>query len=770
MLAGGVAQFGQRRRQSRTRARCGGPREVRRVGQRPDRPGRGRARAAPPRRARTRGRASARRSSVGQSSSSSASWRCRSAASSSCARVASKRGPGDVAGAHRRDEVGQVAQQPAEHVVHGDHRADVRARYGGDGGGHGSTVAGPACERLAARYGAPGERGADSLRPHRPLAPRPDEISSLTDARHHPPARHPRRRGRRRARRSRRPTPALRARAAARRARRGRLGRPDRRGPVARRTPAAGDGRPAGVRVEPAPRARAGPRAAHPVRPPRQRRPGLRRAVRRRGRRRVALRAVAARSPLDADGPHAEADAVERALALWRGAALAEFAVEPWAAPEAARLEELRLVARERLVDAQIRAGRAPEAVVAAEALVRDVPLREEGWRLLALGQYLGGRQGDALATLRRARRTLSDELGVDPGPATRCARARRARADRRTDRRPAARAPRAAPAAPPVPDLAPPPAGSSGASANSPHCAPPRTMRVRAQPAIALVAGEAGGGKSALLGRFRDELLAGGWRISVGRCPEDEGGPPARAWSEALRDLARERDPGPFAETLEPLLGDRLLRPSDDSAGLVQRFRLHRAVHDWLATLDDRPLVVFLDDVHRADGESRTLLSSLLDQGLPNRVLFVLAFRPETGTGTGLDELLATLARYSPTRLRLQRSRRRRGRCTGRVGDRCAARPGRRVRARRAHRRQPVLPEGERAAAALRGRAGRDVAGARGRRGRPAPTARAAAGGIGVGAAPGRGDRAQRWTCRCSSVPPRWARRTCSTRSRPAS
>ena len=40
--------------------------------------------------------------------------------------------------------------------------------------------------------------------------------------------------------------------------------------------------------------------------------------------------------------------------------------------------------------------------------------------RLLALGLYRSGRQGDALAALRRARTILSDELGIDPGPALR--------------------------------------------------------------------------------------------------------------------------------------------------------------------------------------------------------------------------------------------------------------------------------------------------------------------------------------------------------------
>ena len=54
------------------------------------------------------------------------------------------------------------------------------------------------------------------------------------------------------------------------------------------------------------------------------------------------------------------------------------------------------------------------------EALVAEEPLREERWRLLVLALYRAHRQADALAALRRARQTLADELGVDPGPALR--------------------------------------------------------------------------------------------------------------------------------------------------------------------------------------------------------------------------------------------------------------------------------------------------------------------------------------------------------------
>ncbi|MFJ6086982.1 BTAD domain-containing putative transcriptional regulator [Streptomyces sp. NPDC092369] len=106
------------------------------------------------------------------------------------------------------------------------------------------------------------------------------------------------------------------------------------------------------------------------------------------------------------------------ALAWWQGPAFAEHADEEWAAPEVARLTGLRAEARELAVSADLRTGRAAEAAPAAEVLVRESPLREEGWRLLALAQWTCGRQADALAAVRRAAGVLREELGCDPGPA----------------------------------------------------------------------------------------------------------------------------------------------------------------------------------------------------------------------------------------------------------------------------------------------------------------------------------------------------------------
>lgn len=118
--------------------------------------------------------------------------------------------------------------------------------------------------------------------------------------------------------------------------------------------------------------------------------------------------------------PERAAARLREALGWWRGPAYAEFADQDWARAERSRLAELRLHAVERLADARLSLGLAAEAVPDLDAHVAEHPWREEGWRLLGLALYRTGRQGDALAVLRRARALLVEQLGVDPGPALR--------------------------------------------------------------------------------------------------------------------------------------------------------------------------------------------------------------------------------------------------------------------------------------------------------------------------------------------------------------
>ncbi|MGW2148600.1 BTAD domain-containing putative transcriptional regulator [Nonomuraea bangladeshensis] len=118
--------------------------------------------------------------------------------------------------------------------------------------------------------------------------------------------------------------------------------------------------------------------------------------------------------------PREALERLEEALGWWRGPAYAEFAGQEWARAERSRLAELRLHAVERRAEARLAVRPAAEAVPDLDAHVAEHPWREDGWRLLALALYRAGRQGDALAVLRRARALLVEELGVDPGPALR--------------------------------------------------------------------------------------------------------------------------------------------------------------------------------------------------------------------------------------------------------------------------------------------------------------------------------------------------------------
>jgi DNA-binding SARP family transcriptional activator/streptogramin lyase len=117
------------------------------------------------------------------------------------------------------------------------------------------------------------------------------------------------------------------------------------------------------------------------------------------------------------DGDHGgAAERLREALALWRGPPLAEFAYEPFAAGEIARLEELRLVALEDRIEADLSLGREMELVPELSALVEEHALRERVRAQLMLALYRAGRQADALACYREGCGILREELGLEPG------------------------------------------------------------------------------------------------------------------------------------------------------------------------------------------------------------------------------------------------------------------------------------------------------------------------------------------------------------------
>ena len=118
----------------------------------------------------------------------------------------------------------------------------------------------------------------------------------------------------------------------------------------------------------------------------------------------------------DGDASAAES-AIAAALILWRGPALQGLTGTSWLSAEALRLETLRVDALEEQFEAALALGEHRELVPALLSAVADNPFRERLWAQLMLALYRGGRQADALGTFQEARRVLTDELGLEPGP-----------------------------------------------------------------------------------------------------------------------------------------------------------------------------------------------------------------------------------------------------------------------------------------------------------------------------------------------------------------
>jgi predicted ATPase/DNA-binding SARP family transcriptional activator len=109
--------------------------------------------------------------------------------------------------------------------------------------------------------------------------------------------------------------------------------------------------------------------------------------------------------------------ALDEALGLWRGQALADVTLLGPGAAEADRLESLRAVAHEERMELELARGGGASLVPELEALIANHPYRERMYGLLMLALYRAGRQADALAVFRQVRKLLVEDLGLEPGP-----------------------------------------------------------------------------------------------------------------------------------------------------------------------------------------------------------------------------------------------------------------------------------------------------------------------------------------------------------------
>jgi DNA-binding SARP family transcriptional activator len=325
---------------------------------------------------------------------------------------------------------------------------------------------------------------------------------------------------------------------------------------------------------------------------------------------------------------------LREALALWRGPVLADLAFEPFAESEIRRLEELRIVALEERIEAELELGLHTDLVAELERMVRENPLRERprGQHMLAL--YRCGRQAEALESYQEFRRLLTDGLGLEPSPALKELQ----KAILSQDESLAAAAP------------TPSPAGERadversglllGRDAEIQTLWSALDQTLTGQGRLVLIGGEPGIGKSRLADELAAEARMRGVQVLVGRCWEAGGAPAFWPWVQALRVYLGERAPerwrtvlGPAATRLAQILPElRELDPEPDRSSSdpdAARFQLFEAISSFLRRASrTQPLVLVLDDLHAADAPSLLLLRFLAEEIGRARLLVIGCYR----------------------------------------------------------------------------------------------------------------------------------------------
>ena len=363
--------------------------------------------------------------------------------------------------------------------------------------------------------------------------------------------------------------------------------------------------------------------------------------------------------------PERAARTLREALGIWRGAPLADLTYADFAQSEIARLEELRLAAVEDRLAADLECGRHAEVVGELEALVAAYPLRERPRAQLMLALYRSGRQAEALEAYRDAHRTLTEELGIEPGRELKGLEARILEQDPSLDA--LARLP--GPEAEPDPTAAEPVAAWPseafvGRERELSEFGAALEAAFGGRMSLLLIAGEPGIGKSRLADEASTLAKARGADVLWGRCWEAGGAPAYWPWVQALRTYIREGDGERVRAELAPYAADiaRMLpelnelfadlppAPSLDPEGA--RFRLFDSTASFLRdAAAKQPVVLVLDDLHAADEPSLLLLQFVARSVREARLVVVGAYRDTEPRIERLTEAVAEVRREPVTR-----------------------------------------------------------------------------------------------------------------------
>ncbi len=356
-------------------------------------------------------------------------------------------------------------------------------------------------------------------------------------------------------------------------------------------------------------------------------------------------------SPLPAADLRDLGASLDEALGWWRGVPYGELGDADAAFAERARLDELRLVAREDRAVVELALGRHASVSAELEAMTAAHPLRERLWALWAVALTRSGRQADALDVLARIRTILDEELGLEPSAELRELQTAVLRqdpalewvapAEDQATPRPAAVTPE--PPVTPAPEEQVAPWPMVG---RDDDLAALVALVERAQtgaPSYAVLTGDPGIGKSRLAAELVAEARRRGMRALVGRCSQDDGAPPLWPWKSVLDGIG-------MSVLAEGQTGDAV-EPADDGA----QFRAwERIVGGIRAAAQDEPLLVVLDDLHWADTSTLRVLRLLVDSVDLARLLVVGTWRLHPEPTGALADVAESLARMHALRIEL--------------------------------------------------------------------------------------------------------------------
>ncbi|WP_028936155.1 ATP-binding protein [Pseudonocardia spinosispora] len=348
----------------------------------------------------------------------------------------------------------------------------------------------------------------------------------------------------------------------------------------------------------------------------------------------------------------ASTSAEQAAKLLATDTALAGERDDPWVTQ--LRRTVARWLRRARICwsSAALELGTPDVAAEAAGAALRADPLDEEAARAVMSAHQRSGRSGSALVTYRQLQLAMSEQLGSDPSPATQAVYVSILRAEnpRSTSRPSGGVAPRAR-------------ERLVGRSTQLAALGELWAGAAAGEPALTVVTGEAGIGKSALVDRFADEpRRTGALVVSVG-CFEAERSMYLQPLVHAVRTIVRRIRPSEVRELAGSRLGTltQLVPELTDVVGTVDYERAgpeleHGRGLDALAGFFTRlsarrPVLLIVEDIHHAGRSTLEALHLLTGQWAGSRLMVVVTERTseDEPVASGLRDVAAGWLELGP-------------------------------------------------------------------------------------------------------------------------